>query len=43
MGMARQATGDMDKAVKNYTRAAELNPNYAPPREALEQLGINVP
>jgi hypothetical protein len=33
MGMARQATGDMDKAVKNYTRAAELNPNYDHPRE----------
>jgi hypothetical protein len=43
MGMARQATGDMDKAVKNYTRAAELNPNYDPPRQALEQLGIDVP
>jgi hypothetical protein len=43
MGMARQATGDMDKAIKNYTRAAELNPNYALPREALEQLGIAPP
>jgi hypothetical protein len=43
MGMARQATGDLDKAVKNYRRAAELNPNYAPPRQALEQLGIDLP
>jgi len=43
MGMAREATGDMDKAIKNYQRAAELNPNYEPPHLALERLGVQAP
>jgi tetratricopeptide (TPR) repeat protein len=43
MGMAREATHDMDKAVKDYTRAAELNPNYDPPRQALVRLGVESP
>jgi hypothetical protein len=43
MGLAREATGDLEKAVQNYTRAAELNPNYEPPRQALERLDVQVP
>jgi tetratricopeptide (TPR) repeat protein len=43
MGMAREATGDLDKAIQNYTRAAELNPNYEPPRQALQRLGQELP
>jgi tetratricopeptide (TPR) repeat protein len=43
MGLAREATGDLDKAVQNYTRAAELNANYEPPRQALQRLGVQAP
>jgi tetratricopeptide (TPR) repeat protein len=43
MGLAREATGDMDRAIQNYTRAAELNPHYEPPRQALERLGVDAP
>ena len=43
MGLARQATGDMDKAIQNFKRAAELNPNYDLPRQALAQLGVEAP
>ena len=43
MGLAREATGDMEKALQNYTRAAELNPNFDPPRQALERLDAPLP
>jgi tetratricopeptide (TPR) repeat protein len=43
MGLAREATGDMDKAIKNLKRAAELNPNYDLPRQALARLGVDAP
>lgn len=43
MGLAREATGDMDKAIQNFKRAAELNLNYEPPRLALQRLGVDAP
>ncbi|HNS01774.1 MAG TPA: C39 family peptidase [Anaerolineae bacterium] len=38
-GRALQATGDSDGARAAYQRAAELNSNYAEPRQALSELG----
>lgn len=43
MGLAREATGDLDKAIKNFRGAAELNPNYDPPHQALQRLGVDAP
>jgi tetratricopeptide (TPR) repeat protein len=41
-GMAYAALGVTNQAVKDLKRAAELNPNYAAPREALKTLGIDL-
>jgi tetratricopeptide (TPR) repeat protein len=43
MGRARQAMGNMDKAIQDFKRAAALNPNYDLPRQALAQLGVAAP
>jgi hypothetical protein len=40
MGKARQAQGEMDKAVQDYRTALELNPNYAQAQQELAGLGL---
>ena len=42
-GMAYQALGDVNRATSDFKKAAALNPNYAPPREALTLLGVQFP
>jgi hypothetical protein len=43
MGKAREALGEMDKAIYDYQKAYELNPNSTPARQELERLGILQP
>jgi len=42
-GMAYLALGMQKQAVADFQKAAELNPNYAAPRGALLQLGVQLP
>jgi hypothetical protein len=42
-GMAYEALGDADRAISDYQKAAELNPNYLPPQDALQRLGVQAP
>jgi hypothetical protein len=42
-GLAYQALGDMNRATSDFKKAASLNPNYTPPREALTLLGVQFP
>jgi tetratricopeptide (TPR) repeat protein len=42
-GMASLALGEQNNAVSDLQKAAELNPNYAPPRAELLQLGVALP
>jgi tetratricopeptide (TPR) repeat protein len=42
-GMANLALGKQNIAVADLQKAAELNPNYAPPREELLRLGEALP
>jgi hypothetical protein len=42
-GMAQEALGKPERAISDYKKAAALNPNYAPPREALQRLGVPLP
>lgn len=42
-GLAKEALNDMNGAIFDLKKAVELNPNYLPPREALERLGVEVP
>ena len=42
-GMAYEALGTKNQAIADYLKAATLNPNYAPPRQALERLGVALP
>ncbi len=39
LGRAREATGDLDKAIYDYRKAVEINPNSTPAQEDLERLG----
>jgi hypothetical protein len=40
MGKAREAQGDLDKAIQDYQRAVELNPESTPARAELQRLGV---
>jgi hypothetical protein len=42
-GLAYQALGDLNRATYDFKKAAALNPNYTPPRQALALLGVQVP
>ena len=42
-GLANQALGDLKVATFDLRKALELNPNFTPAREALRELGIEVP
>jgi hypothetical protein len=42
-GMANLALGMQPRAVADFTKAASLNPNFAPPRQELERLGEPIP
>ena len=37
-GLARQALGERDRALRNFQQALAINPNYTPAREALQAL-----
>ncbi len=37
-GIAREALGETNNAIANYQTALQLNPNYTPAREALDNL-----
>ncbi len=39
LGRAREATGDLEKALYDYRRAVEINPNSTPAKQELERLG----
>ena len=43
LGMAREAEGDLDKAIYDYQKAYEINPISTPARQELQRLGIEVP
>ncbi len=43
MGMARESQGDLDKAISDYKKAADINPNSTPARQELARLGIAYP
>jgi hypothetical protein len=40
-GLANEGLGMMNEAIFDLRKAVELNPNYDPPRQALERLGID--
>jgi hypothetical protein len=40
MGKAREAQGEMDKAIQDYQRAVELNPESTPAQAELQRLGV---
>lgn len=42
-GLAYEALGDLDKAIADLKKAAQLNPNYLLPGEQLQRLGIEQP
>ncbi|MBN1147296.1 MAG: tetratricopeptide repeat protein [Anaerolineales bacterium] len=42
-GLAYQAQGDLNRAISDFEKAAALNPNYAPPRQALQSMGTPLP
>jgi hypothetical protein len=42
-GMAYLALGRQNNASSDFQKAAQLNPNYTPPRQELESLGMAVP
>jgi tetratricopeptide (TPR) repeat protein len=42
-GMAYAALGEINLAVSDFKKAALLNPNYMPPRQELERLGVTIP
>jgi tetratricopeptide (TPR) repeat protein len=42
-GRAYEALGEVKPAIGDYQKAAALNPNYAPPRDELRRLGVEIP
>jgi hypothetical protein len=42
-GLANEALGNQEEALFDLRKAAELNANYSPPREALLRLGVEFP
>lgn len=42
-GLAYARMGEMTQAIKDLTKAAELNPNYELPRLELQRLGVEIP
>jgi hypothetical protein len=42
-GLAYAALGELDRAIYDFKKAALINPNYAPPRQELERLGVALP
>jgi hypothetical protein len=42
-GLASLALGNQGQAIRDLTKAATLNPNYALPRQELQQLGAPLP
>lgn len=40
MGKAREAQGDMERAIQNYRNAAALNPDSTPALDELQRLGV---
>ena len=43
LGLAREAEGDMEKAVYDFQKAYEINPLSTPARQELQRLGIEAP
>ena len=43
LGMAREATGSLDKAIYDYQMAVKINPNSTPAAQALQRLGAGLP
>lgn len=43
LGRAREATGDLEKAIYDYGKAVEINPDSTPARQELERLGVSPP
>jgi hypothetical protein len=43
LGLAREATGDLEKAIYDFKKAAELSPNATPALKELERLGVAFP
>jgi hypothetical protein len=39
LGRAREATGDLEKAIYDYRKAVEINPNSTPALQELQRLG----
>ena len=42
-GMAYAALGQTNQAITDFEKAANLNPNYDPPRAELNKFGISPP
>jgi hypothetical protein len=42
-GMAYVAQDELNRAIYDFKKAALINPNYAPPRQELERLGVDLP
>ncbi len=43
LGLAREAQGDIDKAVYDLKKVIEINPNNILARQALQRLGVSIP
>jgi TolA-binding protein len=43
MGLAREATGDLEKAIYDFQKAVEINPDSTPARQELVRLGVAMP
>jgi hypothetical protein len=43
LGRAREALGNLDKAVYDYTQAVEINPRSTPAQDELNRLGVQGP
>jgi tetratricopeptide (TPR) repeat protein len=42
-GMAYEALGDLNRAIKDFQKAAAINPNFVLPLQELERLGVAIP
>ena len=40
-GLAYETKGDYDRAIADYSKAIELDPNLAPAKEGLKRLGLS--